>query len=114
MSDLEYLLMVFLVMTVATFITRLIPFVAFHKKGDHPMLLYLGRYMPPAIMTVLVIYSLKSVELASVPYGINELLALALTTLLHLWRSNALLSIFSGTLFYMAAVQLGWFQSLLG
>jgi branched-subunit amino acid transport protein AzlD len=32
-----------------------------------------------------------------------------LTTLLHLWRGNALLSIFSGTLLYMAAVQFGWF-----
>ncbi len=109
MSELSYLLMVFLVMTVATFITRLIPFVAFRNKSDHPLLMYLGRYMPPAIMTVLVIYSLKSVDLSSTPYGVNELLALSLTTLLHLWRGNALLSIFSGTLFYMAAVQLGWF-----
>lgn len=112
MSDTSYLLMVFLVMTVATFITRLIPFVAFRNKSEHPLLQYLGRYMPPAIMTVLVLYSLKSVDLTQAPYGVNELLALLLTTLLHLWRGNALLSIFAGTLFYMVAVQLGWFTGL--
>ncbi|WP_275099636.1 branched-chain amino acid transporter permease [Sedimenticola hydrogenitrophicus] len=109
MSATNYLLLVCLVMTVATFITRLIPFVAFREKGDHPLLLYLGRYMPPAIMTLLVLYSLKSLDLTQAPYGVNELLALLLTTPLHLWRGNALLSIFSGTLFYMAAIQLGWF-----
>lgn len=104
-----YLLLVCLVMTVATFITRLIPFVAFRDRHDHPLLLYLGRYMPPAIMTLLVLYSLKSLDLTQAPYGINELLALLLTALLHLWRGNALLSIFAGTLLYMAAVQSGWF-----
>ncbi|WP_260292361.1 branched-chain amino acid transporter permease [Sedimenticola hydrogenitrophicus] len=109
MSATGYLLLVCLVMTVATFITRLIPFVAFREKGDHPLLLYLGRYMPPAIMTLLVLYSLKSLDLTQAPYGVNELLALLLTTALHLWRGNALLSIFSGTLFYMGAIQSGWF-----
>ncbi len=109
MNDAGYLLLVFLVMTVATFITRLIPFVAFRERGDHPLLLYLGRYMPPAIMTLLVLYSLKSLDLTQAPYGINELLALLLTSMLHLWRGNALLSIFAGTLFYMAAIQAEWF-----
>ncbi|TVO74834.1 branched-chain amino acid transporter permease [Sedimenticola selenatireducens] len=109
MSQTGYLLAVFLVMMIATFITRLIPFVAFRNKSDHPLLMYLGRYMPPAIMTLLVLYSLKSLDFTQTPYGVNELLALLLTTLLHLWRGNALLSIFSGTLLYMAAVQFGWF-----
>lgn len=109
MSDSAYLLLVCLVMAIATFITRLIPFVAFRERGDHPLLMYLGRYMPPAIMTLLVLYSLKSLDLTRMPYGINELLALLLTSALHLWRGNALLSIFSGTLFYMVAIQSGWF-----
>ncbi|WP_428609899.1 branched-chain amino acid transporter permease [Sedimenticola sp.] len=109
MTDTGYLWLVFLVMTVATFVTRLIPFVAFRERGDHPLLMYLGRYMPPSIMTLLVLYSLKSLDLTQAPYGVNEILALLLTTALHLWRGNALLSIFAGTLFYMAAIQAVWF-----
>ena len=96
-------------MAVVTFITRVIPFVAFKNKKDHPLLLHLGRYMPPTIMTLLVLYSLRLVDLSAAPYGANELGALALTTLLHLWRGNALLSIFGGTIYYMAALQLEWF-----
>ena len=63
MTDTVYLLSVILVMTVATFATRAFPFVALKGKGDHPTLDFLGRYMPPAVMTILVLYSLKSVNL---------------------------------------------------
>jgi branched-subunit amino acid transport protein AzlD len=107
MSDTGYLLSVILVMTLATFFTRIFPFVALKGRHEHPVLEFLGRYMPPAIMTILVLYSLKSVELAQAPHGANEFIALLITSVVHLWRGNALLSIFSGTLFYMLAVQQG-------
>ena len=109
MSGTGYLLTVMGVMTLATFLTRVIPFIAFRNRAEHPLMQFLGRYTPPAIMTLLVLYSLKSLDLTQSPYGAPELIALLLTTLLHLWRGNALLSIFAGTLFYMAAVQLEWF-----
>lgn len=108
MSGDNYLFAVILVMTAATFFTRAIPFIAFKRNKDHPLLIYLGTYMPAAIMTLLVLYSLKNVQLGAPPYGANELIALLLTTVLHLWRGNALLSIFAGTGFYMAALQLAW------
>ncbi|WP_241085181.1 branched-chain amino acid transporter permease [Candidatus Vondammii sp. HM_W22] len=106
MSDTGYLLAVFLVMTVATFLTRVIPFIALKNKGEHPLLMLLGRYMPPSIMTILVIYSLKSVDMMQPPFGANELLALSLTSLVRLLKGHALLSIFSGTAFYMVALQM--------
>lgn len=109
MSDTGYLLAVFLVMTVATFLTRVIPFIALRNRGEHPFLMFLGRYMPPAIMTILVLYSLKSMDMTQPPFGANELLALSLTSLIHLWKGHALLSIFSGTAFYMVALQMGLF-----
>ena len=109
MTDTVYLLSVILVMTVATFATRAFPFVALKGKGDHPTLDFLGRYMPPAVMTILVLYSLKSVELTSAPYGANELIALGITTMVHLWGKNSLLSIIAGTVFYMTALQQGLF-----
>ena len=105
MSDLAYLLLVILVMTGATFLTRLTPFILLQHKADHPLLLFLGRYTPPAIMTILVIYSLGSVDFSQSPFGTPELIAVALTAGIHLWLRHALLSIFAGTAFYMIAVQ---------
>jgi len=104
-SEAVYLWAVMLVMALVTFATRVFPFVALRDKGEHPVFLFLGRYMPPAIMTILVIYSLKGVDFSSAPYGASELLALGVTVLLHLWRGHALLSIFSGTAVYMLLVQ---------
>ena len=88
--DNSYLFGVIVGMTVATFATRAIPFAAFKGKGDHPTLDFLGRYIPPAVMTILVLYSLKSVNLTSAPYGANELIALGITTAVHLWKRNSL------------------------
>lgn len=108
MTNTGYLLTVIGVMTLATLLTRAFPFIALRGRGEHPIMDFLGRYTPPAIMTILVLYSLKSIELTHSPYGANEALALTLTTTVHLWLSNALLSIAAGTLFYMAALQQGW------
>ncbi|MCB1828924.1 MAG: AzlD domain-containing protein [Chromatiaceae bacterium] len=109
MNDHTYLLLVILVMTAATFFTRATPFMLLHKRADHPLLLFLGRFTPPAIMTILVIYSLGSVEFSRYPYGGPELLAALLTLAVHLLWRQALLSIFAGTACYMYAVQSGLF-----
>jgi len=109
MSDLTYLVLVILVMTAATFLTRAVPFLLLHRRADHPLLIFLGRYTPPAIMTILVIYSLGSVDISQPPQGLPELIAALLTVTAHLLWRHALLSIFAGTAFYMYAVQSGLF-----
>jgi len=105
MSEETYLWAVILIMAVVTFLSRAIPFVAFRNSAEHPVLTYLGCYMPPMIMLLLVLYSLQSVDLGNAPYGLYELAALTVTVVLHLWRGNALLSIFAGTGLYMCLVQ---------
>ena len=55
---------------------------------------------------VLVVYCLRSISFAVMPFGIPELLACALVVILHLWKRNTLLSIAGGTVFYMLLVQL--------
>lgn len=109
MSDTQYLWLVIAAMAGATFVTRLGPFVLFHNRADHPLMRYLGRYTPPAIMTILLLYSLKEVDFSAPPFGAPQLLAVAITAGVHLWRGNALLSIFAGTGFYMLALQGGLF-----
>lgn len=110
MTDTQYLLALIVIMAGVTFATRAFPFVALKGRGDHPTLDFIGRYMPPAVMTILVLYTLKSVDLSTPPYGAVEIIALLITTAFHLWKGNSLLSIFAGTAFYMAALQHGLLQ----
>ncbi|MFT6139952.1 MAG: branched-subunit amino acid transport protein AzlD [Psychromonas sp.] len=101
MQDINYLLLFILVMAVATFITRVLPFILLYKISDHPMLIYLGRYLPPVMMVLLLIYCFKDLRFNTFDDGPAELLALLLVVALHLWRGNALLSIMAGTGLYM-------------
>lgn len=102
--DLSYLLAFILVMAGTTFITRALPFWLFKDK-QHPVVVYLGRYLPPAVMTLLVMYCLKEVDFLGPTHGLPELLSLAVVIIAHLLFKNALVSIFSGTALYMLWVQ---------
>ncbi len=105
MGELSYLLGMIAVMMFATVSTRALPFVLLRGREHHPLLEYLGRFLPPAVMTVLVIYALRHVSLEAAPHGFPELASVGLTVLAHLWVRNALLSIGAGTGAYMYLVQ---------
>lgn len=96
-----YLLSAIGIMTAATFATRAASFLLLRQGANHPTLLYLGRYLPPAVMMLLVIYSIKDVPLLSPPHGLPYWIAIAATTAVHLWKRNALLSIVVGTGLFM-------------
>lgn len=94
------------VMAVVTFLTRCIPFLLFDRKGNPPkIVLYLGRVLPPAIIMMLIIYCLRNVSFVSSSHGIPELLCVAVAAVLHWWKGNNLLSIFTATVLYMFLVQ---------
>ena len=94
------------VIAVATFATRAVPFALFPGSRKPPKyIVYLGEVLPYAIIGMLVIYCLKGVSLTAAPYGMPELIAIAVIVVLHLWKKNNLLSIGGGTLLYMALVQ---------
>ena len=99
-------LIMIVVMTLVTMLTRFLPFLIFneHRKTP-PLVLYLGKVLPCAIMGMLVIYCLKDVAVLSAPYGLPELIAIVAVALLHIWKRNSLLSIGVGTVFYMVLVQ---------
>jgi len=105
----SYLLSTILVMVLVNYLTRVLPFLFFRERTPPAAILFLERYFPPVIMTILVFYSLKDIDFHSAPYGSYELSAVALTIALHLLLRNYLLSIFGATLFYMGLVQ-GWFS----
>ena len=94
------------VMAVVTFLTRYIPFLLFDRKGNPPkIVLYLGRVLPPAIIMMLIIYCLRGISFTSGSHGIPELLCVAVAAVLHWWKGNNLLSIFTATVLYMILVQ---------
>ncbi len=95
------------VMTLATMATRFLPFLIFgENKKTPPLIEYLGKVLPCAVMGMLVVYCLKDVSFLSAPFGLPELIGIAIVALLHLWKRNSLLSIGVGTVCYMLLVQL--------
>ena len=100
-------LIILLAITVGTVITRFLPPILFpHGKPLPKFLQELCTLLPPAMMGLLVVYSLRSIDLMGGSHGIPEAIAVAVTAGLHLWRRNTLLSILAGTACYMLLVQL--------
>ena len=55
---------------------------------------------------MLVVYCLKDVSVFEGSHGLPELVGIAVTVVLHLWKRQMLLSIAGGTVVYMVMVQL--------
>ena len=95
------------VCVLATMLTRFLPFLVFTGKRPTPKYVqYLGKALPPAVFGMLVVYCLKGVSLLSGSHGIPELIAIAVTVGIHLWKRKMLLSVAGGTVCYMLLVQL--------
>lgn len=90
------------IIAIVTFATRATPFVLF-GKGDSPapIILFVGKYLPPALISAIIIYCYKDVSFLTGMHGIPELLAALAVVLLQLRFKNTMLSIFAGTVFYM-------------
>lgn len=101
----QALLMIFIA-AICTFATRLFPFIVFRGKREVPKTVqYLGNALPKAVMAVLIVYSLKFINLTAYPNGMPELIASVVVLGLHVWKRNNLLSIGAGTVCYMLLVQ---------
>ena len=94
-----------IVMSLANLLTRALPFLFFRKKKPPHYLKFISDYFPAIIMVILIFYTLAKVDFTSMPYGAKELVAIAITALLHIKLNNYLVSIFVGTLSYMVLIQ---------
>lgn len=102
-----YNIWMIVVMTLVTMATRFLPFLIFgENRKTPPLITYLGKVLPCAVMGLLVVYCLKDTSFLSAPFGLPELIGIAIVALLHLWKRNSLLSIGAGTVCYMLLVQL--------
>ncbi|WP_462425924.1 branched-chain amino acid transporter permease [Fusobacterium varium] len=92
---------------VTSYFLRAFPFLVLNKKNKavEKYMMYLGKVLPPAVIGILIIFCLKDTSIVNSPYGIPEMLAVAVVVLLHIWKRNSLISILGGTVFYMYLVQ---------
>lgn len=100
------LLMTALIIAVATLIIRFLPFIIIRNSiAERRYIKFLGDMMPYSMIALLVIYCLKDVNLIKYPYGIPELISIAIIIVLHIFKRNVLISIGVGTVIYMFLVQ---------
>ena len=89
-----------------TLAIRFAPFVFFSRgRSIPPAVRFLGSVLPPAIMVILILMTLRLVDLFQGNRGLPEFAGIALTALLHLWKRNTLLSIAGGTALYMVLIR---------
>lgn len=89
-----------------TMITRFLPFLVFREDKPTPAFVqYIGRYLPPAVFGMLVVYCLKDVKILAGNHGLPELIAILVTGDVHIWKRQTLLSIAAGTICYMLLLQ---------
>lgn len=94
------------VMALITALLRFLPFIIFKGKASTPKLVEkLGRLLPSAVIAMLVVYCLKDMNFTATADYLPAIIAGLLTGVLHVWKSNTLLSVISGTVCYMLLVQ---------
>jgi len=104
--DSKHSILIICVIAAVTFLTRSLPFLIFPGSRKTPKyVLYLGKVLPPAIIGMLIVYSLKDTEVLLSSHGIPELVCIAVIAVLHLWKKNVLVSIGAGTVLYMFLIQ---------
>lgn len=105
MNNTIYLIAVITVIAIVTWALRAFPFLLFGSRPLPKTIQYLGKVLPPAIMTMLVIYCLRDTNIGQFPYGVPEFIACALIVILQILRKNMYLSIIVGTAFYMFLIR---------
>lgn len=97
------------IMAAITFGSRLLPFLLF-GRGKEPAgwVVYLGRYLPPAMIALLVVYCIKDIAFTALGGWLPYVIAGAAVVLLQWKTRNDLISIFTGTVLYMVLVQVGF------
>lgn len=94
--------------SITNFLTRVLPFAIF-TRGDRQkpadFVVQLGKFLPVAIMTLLVVYCYRDVHVLSTS-GLPAIIAGIITAGIHIWRQQMFLSLIVGTAAYMVLLNL--------
>lgn len=80
---------------------RLFPFALFSKKDPPALVRFIERYIPSMVMAVLIVYSLKDVNVAQPVVAIPYAAGIGATVVLQLVCRNSMVSIFGSTILFM-------------
>lgn len=101
MIDSSHAISVIIAMALVTLLLRGLPFIAARWLQRFPVVEALGRFLPPAIMTLLLLHTLYG-SAAQNPHGPwAELLAAGAAIVVQFWLRHALASILIGTALYV-------------
>lgn len=101
MPDNGYIALMVLVSSAVTWALRALPFAALAPLRENRLVTYLSVHMPVGVMVMLAIYTLRTVVGDTGTQMLWLVIAVAVTSALHLWRGQALLSILVGTTCYV-------------
>ncbi len=87
--------------SIIIYFERSLPWLAFGKRTMPIKIKKLSDLLPPALMAILVVYSLKSLTTADFHSAISMIVASIFTALIHIYKKNQILSVFFGTAVYM-------------
>ena len=88
-------------------LTRLLPPILFPNGKKHPKLIDdLTPMIPPAVIGMLVVFSLKDINFMSQSHGIPKIVSVAAVVALHLWKRNMIFTIIFGTALYMVLIRI--------
>ncbi len=92
-------------------VLRLIPFLIFSKRHTPKFFSFIEKFIPPLSIAVLFVVCIKSSTsdlivanpkfIEEIPSVVCAVLSISVTALLHIWKGNAMISIFGGTILYM-------------
>jgi branched-subunit amino acid transport protein AzlD len=101
MIDIPYAIGAIVAMAVVTFALRALPFLAARFLQSNPLVQQLGRFLPLAIMTLLLLHTLVGSARDNPTGPWAEGLAAAVVMALQWWKKHPLLSILVGTALYV-------------
>lgn len=88
-------------------LTRLLPPILFPNGKKHPKLIDdLTPMIPPAVIGMLVVFSLKDINFMSQSHGIPKIVSVAAVVAVHLWKRNMIFTIIFGTALYMVLIRI--------
>ncbi len=106
MNSNTYMLWAIIVMALVTALLRFAPFLLMGNRKTPAYVEYLGRVLPYAVMAMLVVYCLRGTDFTAFPFGICEVIAVAVVVIAHVWKRNTLMSIIAGTVCYMVLIRI--------
>lgn len=105
MNNTLYTLLAIFAAGLAMAFTRLIPHIAFAKRDLPDIIKFYEKYLPFSLMAILFAFCMSTVKFREYPYGLPEIIALIIGSILLYWKNNIIFSLSIGSVLYLVMVR---------